>query len=271
MIESAELQAALNTLEIPKGVPIIAHASLSSFGYLKGGAEGLVRALVDRCGKVLMPSFTYKTMVTPECGPANNGMTYGQHRDANQMAQIFDPLMGVDRLMGAVPEAMRRHERARRSVHPILSFVGIGADAILDSQTLQEPLKPIRLMLEERGWVMLLGVDHDVNTSIHYAEGLSGRKQFVRWALTVDGVVECSKFPGCSDGFPALAPSLEAITCQVRLGLGRIQAIPLEGLVVAAERKIREDSLALLCDRSYCERCEAVRKSLADAHGEMCV
>ena len=269
MIRSAELQEALDELEVPNGVPIIAHASLSAFGYLQGGAEGLVQALADRYWKIVMPSFTYKTMVTPACGPANNGMIYGQNTDANRMAQIFDPMMGVDRLMGSVPEALRRHERGRRSAHPILSFVGIGADAILESQTIQEPLKPIQMMLEERGWVILLGVDHDVNTSIHLAETQSGRKQFVRWALTVDGIVECLHFPGCSDGFPALAPSLEAITNQVRLGSGRIQAVPLEGLITAAKRKIREEPFALLCDRSYCERCEAVRNSVGDACREM--
>ncbi len=162
--------------------------------------------------------------------------------------------------MGVVPEAMRQHPRSRRSMHPILSFIGMNAGSYLESQTLEEPLKPIERLVEADGWVLLLGVDHTVNTSIHYAEWLAGCKQFVRWALTPNGVLECPGFPGCSDGFGQLAPRLEPVTRQIQVGGGQVQAVPLQELVSTARAWVEADPLALLCERSYCERCAAVRK-----------
>jgi aminoglycoside 3-N-acetyltransferase len=206
-----------------------------------------------------MPTFTYKAMLTPEDGPANNAMVYGSGKDANRMAEFFTPEMPADRLMGAVAETLRRHPQASRSSHPILSFAGMNAEDAIRSQTLGEPLDPIRELMEAQGWVLLLGVNHTVNTSIHYAERLAGRKQFVRWALTAKGVQECPGFPGCSNGFQALEPHVEEITQRVSVGPAIIQALPLAQMVEIARALIVANPLALLCDRSDCERCQAVQ------------
>jgi aminoglycoside 3-N-acetyltransferase len=111
--------------------------------------------------------------------------------------------------------------------------------------------------------VLLLGVDHNVNTSLHYAEKLVGRKQFVRWALTSEGVVECPGFPGCSHGFGDISTRLEAITREVKLGEGTIQSVPMRDLLHTAVGWIREDPLALLCERPGCGRCQAVRDGVS--------
>jgi aminoglycoside 3-N-acetyltransferase len=198
-------------------------------------------------------------MLIPEIGPRENGLSYGQSADANLMAQFFHPNMPVDRLMGAVPEALRKHPQSERSRHPILSFVGIHAWPILETQTIEDPLKPIEQLLEREGWVLLLGVDHDVNTSIHYAERLAGRKQFIRWALVSKGVIACPNFPGCSDGFLQIAPHMAQYAREELLANGRLLAMPLNHLIEVARTWIQADPLALLCDRSYCERCETVR------------
>ena len=111
--------------------------------------------------------------------------------------------------------------------------------------------------------MLLLGVDQRVNTSIHYAERVAGRKQFLRWALTLEGVVECPGFPGCSDGFDALALHLPGITHSTRIGGAEVHAMPLTELIEVARRVVEADPLALLCRRAFCGRCEAVRKSVA--------
>ena len=77
--------------------------------------------------------------------------------------------MPADTLMGVVPETLRRWPEARRSMHPILSFTGIRAEKILGTQTIEDPFAPIRALVELDGWVLLLGVDHTTNTSIHFA------------------------------------------------------------------------------------------------------
>jgi aminoglycoside 3-N-acetyltransferase len=106
---------------------------------------------------------------------------------------------------------------------------------------------------------VLIGVDHTVNTSIHFAEKLAGRKQFIRWALIGDRIVECSNFPGDSSGFQAIEAIVEPDTRRVGIGKSFIQAVPLKGLFDVVVELIKENPLALLCERLDCERCNAVR------------
>jgi aminoglycoside 3-N-acetyltransferase len=242
--------------------PVIAHASLRAFGDVVGGADTVLRALLDSVWALVMPTFTYTTMITPQVGPPNNGIEYGAEQDLNRMAEPYHRDMPADRQMGIIPETLRRHPRAKRSIHPIQSFAGIYAEKFLVAQTLQNPLGPIEALVEAEGWVLLLGVDHTVNTSIHYAEKLAGRKQFTRWAAFQDRIVECPGFPGDSAGFDAIAPDLTGITRKVRAGAAIIQAMPLRGLVQAVSDRIQADPLSLLCDRGDCLRCNSVRDSV---------
>ncbi len=252
-----DLQKGFKALKVK--APVIAHASLSAFGSVEGGAEIVVEALLNVFPGVMMPVFTYKVMVTPLVGPPDNGLTYGSGRDANHMAEFFTPDMPADPLMGIIPETLRRHPGARRSLHPILSFAGVNVDFALRTQTRNEPFAPIGALAARGGWVLLLGVDHTVNTSIHYAERLAGRKAFVRWALTPQGVVECPNFPGCSSGFQSIAPYLEKTTRHVRIGNATVQAVPLKAVFEATAACLQKDPLALLCTQETCERCAQVR------------
>jgi len=262
-----EILNGLRGLGIERRSPVLVHASLSALGEVSGGAETVVGALLAAFDTVVMPAFTFRTMVTPEVGPPGNGISYGSGRYSNRAAEIYRPSMRVDRLVGAVPEALRNHARARRSIHPILSFVGVNAEALLAEQTLAEPLAPIRKLAGAGGWVLLLGVDHTTNTSIHYGERLAGRKQFVRWALTASGVVECPAFPGCSQGFEAIAPLLEPAVITRQVGECLAQAVALADLLPSVRAHIEEDPQALLCHAPDCERCNAVRAAVAGEEG----
>ncbi len=262
MTGEEDFSFAFQKLAIPPSSPVIVHASLSVFGEVRGGASAVLNALLNSFETLIMPAFTYKTMVVPEEGPPENGLVYGSYQAANSMAEIFHSDMPVDRLMGVVPESLRRLTGTYRSSHPILSFVGVNALFLLESQTIDEPLTPIRSLMESQGWVLLLGVDHTVSTSIHLGERLAGRKQFVRWALTPDGVMECPHFPGCSDGFNQIVPLLSSMVRQEWVGESSILAVPLMELIGAVKKMVETDPLALLCDRFYCERCQSIRDSL---------
>ena len=249
-ISYRDLIKGLRELGLERSRPVIAHASLSAFGEVRGGASTLLGAVLALVDTLVMPAFTYKTMLTPEAGPENNAIVYGSGRDTNRMAEFFSPDMPADRLMGILPETLRLYPGASRSSHPILSFAGVHAGEVLQAQTLAEPLAPVRILLEQDGLVLLLGVDHTTNTSIHFAERLAGRRQFTRWALTPAGVRACPGFPGCSDGFEALAPHLEGLTRRVQIGGAQVQAVPLSGLVETIRARLAEDPGALLCSRA---------------------
>jgi aminoglycoside 3-N-acetyltransferase len=179
------------------------------------------------------------------------------------MAEFFTPRMPADPLMGILPEILRTHPGAERSIHPIQSFAGINATNLLKAQSMADPLGPLGALEKEGGWVVLVGVNHTVNTSIHYAEKLAGRQQFLRWALTPKGVLECPGFPGDSAGFQAIAPEMEKFTRKVQIGAANVQALPLAMLFKVVIARIKKDPLALLCQQADCERCGEIRKQIS--------
>jgi aminoglycoside 3-N-acetyltransferase len=260
MITYRELVNGCRSLGLDPGKPVLVHASFASFGdEVRGGAEALIGSLLVNSAGVMAPVFTYKTMVIPETGPENNGCAYGKGSDLNRMAEFFTPDMPADRIMGLLPETLRRCMGAKRSSHPILSFAALSLDEAIAAQTLHDPFGPLRCLMELDAIVVLIGVDHRVNTSLHLAEALAGRRQFLRWVLTPDGILECPGFPGCSEGFNQVQPSLEDITVRVEVGEAVILALPIREMVERAIQILHTDTAALLCRRTGCDCCEAVR------------
>jgi len=262
MVTYRELVNGFRSLGMDSSRPVIVHTSLSAFGEVHGGVDTLLGALLYVFPKLMAPTHTYKTMLIPGDGPSHNGMVYGGGHSLNAMAEMYYPDMPADSLMGVLPEALRKHPQARRSKHPILSFAGVGVDDLLAAQTLAAPLAPLGELYEADGYVLLLGVGHTVNTSLHYAEKTASRRTFVRWAVTPEGVVECPGFPCCSLGFDEAAPTLANITVWARIGPALVQGLPVREMVDLTAGLVREDPLALLCSDPACERCAAVREEL---------
>lgn len=260
MLGRAELKSAFEALDLADK-PIIAHSSLKKFGRIEGGAQTVIEAMLASFNGLVMPTFTYNTMITPEVGPPNNGITYGSDRDNNKRAEPFHLDMPPDKMMGLLPRTLLQQEGSIRTAHPILSFGGYNADDVLITQTLYDPLAPIAALAEKDSWAVLINVGYDVNTSIHYGEKLAGRRQFVRWALVGERVVECPGYPGDSSGFKAIAEYIKPDTRRVELGEAFMQAVPLKRLFDAVGEMIKNDPLALLCEREDCERCNAVRNA----------
>lgn len=254
-----ELVNAFASLEL-QNVPVIAHASLHAFGRVQSGPETFVQTLLQSVAALIMPTHTYNTMITPSTGPSHNGIVYGSGQDMNRMADFYAPAMPADRLMGVVPEALRQRPEAKRSMHPILSFTGVRANKAIGSQTIEEPFAPIRMFAEADGWVLLLGVDHTSNTTIHYAERLAGRKQFTRWALTENGVVACPGFPGDSSGFQVIEKDMQPHTKKLQVGNALVQAMPIKALVDVVQQRLQKNPKDLLCGDLSCARCNEIRK-----------
>ena len=140
------------------------------------------------------------------------------------------------------------------------SFAGIGAQEILETQTLNEPFAPIDALAKAGGDVIVLGADPPANVALHLAEQRAGRKQFIRWALTPQGVVECPGFPGCSRGFGAIEDKLAGVVQRGKVGAFPVVRLPLRDLINIASGWIRQDPQALLCTNADCPFCTAVRR-----------
>jgi aminoglycoside 3-N-acetyltransferase len=241
--------------------PVLAHVWMPAFGEVRGGASTLLGGLLTTFEDLVMPAFTYRTMLIPDIGPENNGMVYGIGDESNEMAEMFHMDLPVDERVGEVSELLRTHPHALRSKHPILSFSGINQDIAIQSQTIQEPLRPIGMLIEQNGWVLLMGVEQSSNISIHFAELLEGHPGFLRWALTHNGVVECPAFPGCERGFSKVTDLLSEITQQVPIGDVLVQGIELVPMMEVLTGFLRSEPFGLLCSDPSCLQCNAVRNS----------
>ncbi|MDG0792445.1 AAC(3) family N-acetyltransferase [Cohnella ginsengisoli] len=176
MIAAEELQRQLGEGGIKSGQHLIVHASLSSLGFVVGGAETLVRALlalVGEEGTIMMPAQTWKNLdpstgvhgdVPPAWWPA---IRAGWPAYDKRIA----PAIG----MGASAEMLRCWPGARRSDHPVRSFAAVGRQA--DYLTANHDLSnifgedsPLDRLYRLGGRILLIGVGHDKNTSLHLAE-----------------------------------------------------------------------------------------------------
>lgn len=91
----------------------------------------------------------------------------------------YDPRTTPSRSMGAVAEAVRTRPGTLRSGHPHRSFAARGplAAEVVARHDLDDPVgegSPLQAVHRRDGQVLLLGVDHDKNTSLHLAEARSG-------------------------------------------------------------------------------------------------
>jgi aminoglycoside 3-N-acetyltransferase len=259
MIGYRELEKGIKELGLNQEHPVIIHVAQDRFDTIRGGIETLLGALTANIFALVTPAFTYRTMLIPEMGPANNGITYGSGRQANEMVEAYDVGVLPDETLGAFPRIFSRMPGVERSKHPILSFYGLHAEEYLADQTLVNPLAVIEALMSNDGQVVLVNVEHTANTSIHLGEQLASRKTFVRWAMIKDSMVECPNFPGCSSGFNAISSIAEPYCGALHLSGLEIKALPLRDLVNAARGMIESDPNALLCQRPDCERCNAIR------------
>lgn len=235
-----DLRSALTDLGLRKRL-VLVHASDALNG------DALLEALLETTRGFITPTFTYRSVLA------------SQSPQDVERAEAFHPGLPADESLGGFAETLRVHPKAERSSHPILSFAGIHADALLKRQTSYEPFAPIETLTDEDGVVLLAGTDQRVNFSIHYGEKLTGRMQFIQWAKTQSGIVECPNCPGDSEGFSVIAPFLEKYIRRVEIGGVYIQSIAVQELLRVVVNRIHEDPYAFLCGRSDCERCEAVR------------
>ena len=257
-----DITKSLKSLGLKRDTPTIAHVSLKSLGEVKGGVDTVLGALLATIDNLMMPSFTYRTMVTPEFGPENNAITYGSSREKNLSAEIFTSNMPSDTPNNDIAEALRHYPDTSRSHHPILSFTALGLDAALESQTPKEPYAHIAAMMGQNTQVLLMGVDPSQNFSLHSAEQLVNRKQFIRLALTPNGVVECPHFPGCPNGFHKVLYHLENELHKILVGKSIWYCMSLDNMISVASNLMKDDPYTLLCNDLNCSRCNAVRRAI---------
>ncbi len=118
----------LGRLGVKKGMTIIVHSSLSSIGWVCGGASAFIIALqktVTGEGTIIMPTFTGENSDPAGWGsPAVSEEWIRIIRD--EMPPFNENLTPTKKTMGLIAECFRKGENVFRSYHPRASFAAWG-------------------------------------------------------------------------------------------------------------------------------------------------
>ncbi|NCN05418.1 MAG: AAC(3) family N-acetyltransferase [Spirochaetales bacterium] len=166
----------LRSLGVLSGGVLVVHSSLSSIGWVVGGAQGIIEGLLQVLGPdgtLVMPTHTGHL-----CDPAhweNPPVPESWWSTIRSEMPTFDPARTRTWGMGTIPELFRTFPGVLRSVHPWDSFAAYGprAGEILQDQKLDFPLddqSPLGRLYEAGAQVLLLGVGYDSCTCFHLAE-----------------------------------------------------------------------------------------------------
>jgi aminoglycoside 3-N-acetyltransferase len=213
-VRRSDLRAGLRELGVRPGTVVFAHVRLSALGWVVGGVESVVRALLDCVG----PLGTLATVGSWDDIPFRLGR------------------------WPRFPERLRTWPNARRSAHPDQRVIAVGS--LAEHLTADHPLddsfgpgSPFARLAEVDGDVLMLGAPLGALTLLHHAEALArvpGKRRWsyrlpfatdsgVEWRTLHDIDVDRGPFPYDGDCVAAVA----AAALEAGVGVtGRIAAAP---------------------------------------------
>lgn len=256
----------LIALGVAPGMTLLVHSSMKAIGgWMAGGPVDVVLALEQTLGPegtLVMP--THTSGLSDPAGWSMPPVRESWWEPIRRTMPAYDPDLTPTRKMGAIPECFRKQKGVVRSDHPHVSFAawGKGAQTIAGDHAFEFGLgerSPLARVYDADGWVLLLGVGHGNNTSLHLAEiraTFPGKlERFAKAPVHVDGVREWVSFPELdydSDDFETIGSDFERDTGLVRLGkVGNAAArlMPQRQLVdygvrwMEQNRRIRDEGL----------------------------
>ncbi len=171
------LASDLRALGVRDGDVLEMHSSFRSVGFVAGGPQAVVEALLT----VLGPTGTLvvPTHTSDNSDPANwrnPPVPEAWWPVIRRESTPFDPeRTPASNWMGALAETVRAWPGARRSDHPQVSMAAVGARAaeVTAVHQLDDALgehSPLGAINRLDGKVLLIGCDYSSNTSLHLAE-----------------------------------------------------------------------------------------------------
>lgn len=243
----------LRSLGVEPGGVLLVHTSFRAVAPVDGGPRGLIEALIAAVG----PD---GTVVMPGWG-----------RGDGPFDSVRTP---VSPSLGVVPATFKAYPGVVRSGHPH-AFLAIGprAEVVVGDPL---PLPPHRLespvgrVYEADGQILLLGVNHDADTTVHLAELEGGAPYRVpkRCVVLREGrpvTVEYGENDHCCERFVLVDEWVRAAGAQREGPVGSAQArlVPSRAVMEAVVPRVRAEPLLFLHGpEARCAECDAARASV---------
>ena len=250
-----EVAAQLRGLGVRPGGVLLVHTSFRAVRPVEGGPAGLIEALLAALGPkgtLVMPSWT--------------------ERDD----EVFDPgSTPAARDLGVAAEVFRRRPSVLRSAHPF-AFAAEGPRA---AEIVRDPLpvpphiaaSPVGRVRELDGQVLLLGVGHAANTTIHLAETIVRVPYGIRHYVTVEREgrpvrLEYLENDCCCERFALVEDWLRAAGRQAEGEVGHADArlAHSRDVVEIVVERLRADPMVFLHPPGAgCAECDDARRSVS--------
>ena len=254
-LTKSDIKLGLQRLGIAPRDVVMVHSSLSSLGYVEGGADVVVDAFLDVLGDggtLVVPSY-------PESG---------WMLDRIRSGRVFDHA-NDSTVAGAIPRAVLARPQRLRSYEPVGAVAAIGphAEQITrfepDSHDSCGPLSPFGKMLDLDAKIVLLGVDLGCCTHMHALESIAKlpypltRKRYPWKTLLADGTFVSGQEHCHSKGVPRLYTRFEPALVERglltirQIGAAQVRMIPAQVLIRAGLDVLGKDPTFLLTDPTW--------------------
>jgi aminoglycoside 3-N-acetyltransferase len=176
LVRRSELAEGLGAIGVPRGSVLFVHTSMRALGWVIGGSDTVVRALLDAVGPdgtvAAVASWCDIPLRMDEWDPARR-RAYLEEMPGFQAAHSE-----ANPLYGRLPERLRSWPGSRKSAHPDQRVVAVGARAgwLTHGHPLDDSFgsgTPFARLVEARGHVLMLGAPLRSLTLLHHAEALA--------------------------------------------------------------------------------------------------
>ncbi len=244
----------LRELGVRPGMVLMVHSSLSAFGEVEGGAKTVIEALLEAIGPegtLAMPTMSADAVFDVDNSPS---------------------------VLGVITETFRKWPGVVRSLHPTHSVAALGpraqelVEGHINEPSAIGPGSPWgKLACWDNGYVLLLGVDQDRNTLLHYPEDLADMpylrtvtRQYKDPDTGEVRMKQLVRFPGPHRDFIGLDRLLlEGGAMRVgRIGQAVCRLMHAGRTVQLVLEALRRDPAAVLCTNPRCVDCLEQRAAI---------